>query len=98
MDIDYLFGEKMAYEEGDEVAPGLSVKKVIRCVNCLLPDKFLDSIYCTEKRYWIEENANLVLSHCSLFEIPTGERTYLECEKQKCEGDCNEDCVIRTEE
>ena len=90
----YLFGEALPFEEGEEVIPGTTIKRVLRCTNCILPDKMRDSIYCADKRYWIEENANDVIAHCKLLEIPKNEETFLLCENLcLCEACCEKDCI-----
>lgn len=91
-DLEYLFEEIEPFGEGDEVLPGCTVKRVLRCINCLRNDKFLDSIYCAQKRYWIEENCNLVIPHCGLFEIPPEEEVYLDCYEDECKT-CKRKCV-----
>ena len=92
-DVSYLFGEVLPFEEGEEVMPGTTIKRVLRCPNCVLPDKMLDSIYCANKRYWIKENQNDVISHCRLFEIPAKEKAYLMCEDLCLCESCDKECV-----
>jgi len=91
-DLDYLFEDIEPFGEGDEILPGITVKRVMRCVHCPRDDKFLDSIYCCEKRYWANENANLIIPHCQLFEIPLEEEAYLDCDEDGCE-DCRKECI-----
>jgi len=93
MKIDYLFGEAASFIEGDKILPNMTVKKVLSCRNCLRSERFLDSIYCAEKRYWIEENLNLVIPHCWLFEIAETELNYLDCYEDECES-CKKECVL----
>lgn len=93
--LEYLFGEALPFEEGDEVMPGTTIKRVLRCPNCILPDKMLDSIYCAERRYWIEENCNDIIAHCRLFEIPPKEEKYLTCEEDCLCDVCEEDCILK---
>lgn len=79
--------------------PGSTVYRVLRCVNCIMPDRMLDSIYCAKARYWILENLNDVISHCALLEIPEREKNYLMCENDECEcRTCTQECVGKKNE
>lgn len=91
--FDYLFSETIPFECGDIIAPGMTVRKALRCIGCLVPDKFLDSVFCTQKRYWIEENLNLIISHCSLVSPNEQERTFLMCKEEVCNTNCKNKCL-----
>lgn len=91
-DLEYLFEEISPFGEGEEFFPGLTVKRVVRCINCLRNEKFLDSIYCAQKSYWAEENPNVVMPHCGLFQIPIEEENYLDCDEDNCK-ECEKKCV-----